>query len=354
MSQALFMDGTKLNRHLEEVVKWLRGEWFAPIHMEVSLNNNCNQRCTFCYIEWNHGHVNMPEEMVTRLIRDAKRIGVKSALIAGEGEPTLNKAYVRAIEVAGEVGLDMALNTNAVQMDEVEIKAILPHLSWMRCSMQAANEELYGQLHGASKRHFHKAVANIAKAVEIKRAQKLDLKIGIQQVFLSENAHDVANLAKLAKEIGVDYYVIKPCHPHERNKYVKRVNLVAPYKEILESAQRLSNQTFNAIVRWNFLAEAEQPRDYSRCLALPFILQIGASGDVYTCYPKADQKEHCYGSLKEGGLEKILISPKYRGTYQWVAHNVDVSKCMPTCRQHNANKYLWWLTHEIPAHINFI
>ena len=36
MKKELFMDGTKLNRHLEEVVKWQNKEWFAPIHMEIS------------------------------------------------------------------------------------------------------------------------------------------------------------------------------------------------------------------------------------------------------------------------------------------------------------------------------
>lgn len=354
VKKELFMDGTKLNRHLEEVVKWRQGEWFAPIHMEISVSNMCNQNCSFCYINWGHGKVNMPEDMLITLIRDAKKIGMKSALIAGEGEPTINRAYVRAIEVAGEVGLDMAFNTNAVLFSQDDLMRILPHLSWMRCSVQAATPKLYAQIHDAREKDFSQAINNIKMAAEIKRKFNLDVSIGVQQVLLKENGHEAASLAQLAKDIGADYYVVKPCHPHEDNKfsYITEDDLVEKFRDVLENAEKLSDNTFKAIVRWNFLTASK--RTYAKCNALPFIIQIGATGDIYTCYPMAHRKEHLYGSLAEKSLEEILKSSKYQDTWKWVADNVDVSKCMPTCRQHNANTYLSWLTEETPLHNNFI
>jgi radical SAM protein with 4Fe4S-binding SPASM domain len=131
-------------------------------------------------------------------------------------------------------------------------------------------------------------------------------------------------------------------------------NLVEKYRDVLEKAQKLSDENFKSVVRWNFLEEAEKPRGYKKCLGLPFIIQIGANGDIYTCYPLSDKKEHVYGSLKNNNLIEILKSPRYQQVWKWAAENVDVSKCMPTCRQHNANKYLWWLTMEQPDHLNFI
>lgn len=356
MAGRLYMDGTKIDRHLDEVVKWQKGERFAPIHMEVSLANVCNQHCVFCYIDWQHGKNMMPPEMVEKLIRDAKRIGVKSALIAGEGEPTVNKAYVRAFEIAGEIGFDMALNTNAVLITEEEMGRALPHMSWMRVSMQAPTRELYTSIHKAEPGHFDRVVKNLEACVKIKRDRKLNVTLGLQQVLLKENAHTVADLAQLAKDIGFDYYVIKPCHPHELNKigYETVGRLVEKHRDVLEKAQSLSTDKFKAVVRWNFLQEVEQPRTYAKCLALPFIIQIGALGNVYTCYPMSDRKEHLYGTLRDKSLEEIVFSPDFQKTCGWVEDNVDVSKCMPTCRQHNANKYLWSLKEEVPAHLNFI
>jgi GTP 3',8-cyclase len=354
-SPNLFMDGTKLDRHLQEVVNWRNNQWFPPIHLEISLTNVCNQKCSFCYSIWTHGKTLMPEKMGIDLITDAKTIGVKSVLIAGEGEPTLNKAYVSMIERAGEVGLDIALNSNAVMMDPSDIQRILPHLSWVRFSVQGSTPELYGERHGCPPSFFDRALRNITLACETKRRLNLKVSIGMQQVLLAENARDSYNIALMARSAGCDYYVIKPCHPHELNTaYAPGHRLYEQHRDILEEAQKLSNGTFKAIVRWNFLKEAEEPRTYRKCLALPFIAQIAADGRVVTCYPWMNDERHQYGSLKDASLGEILRSQRFMEVASWVRDHRDVSTCMPTCRQHNANKYLWWLTEQVPDHLNFI
>tara|TARA_R110002012_G_scaffold138444_6_gene293679 strand:+ start:1899 stop:2948 length:1050 start_codon:yes stop_codon:yes gene_type:complete len=349
------MDGTKLNRHVEEVAKWRRGEWFAPLHMELSLTNVCNQKCTFCYTIWAHGRTQMSTDQVTQLIRSAKSVGVKSTLIAGEGEPTVNPAYVPAIETCGEVGLDAALNTNAVKMNEEEIVRILPHLSWVRFSVQGSTPERYAAIHQVPSHQFHKAMGNIATACRVKKDLGLKVTLGLQQVLIKENGDDIYETARLARELGCDYYVIKPCHPHDLNdKYQTVSNLVETYRDNLKRLETLNTDNFKAIVRWNFLGEAEIPRSYERCIALPFIVQITADGNVVTCYPHSDKSEHSYGSLHKEDFADIVKSDKFRSLASQVEHNVDVHKCMPTCRHHNANKYLWWLQEEQPDHLNFI
>ena len=355
MTANLYMDGTKLNRHLDEVVRWRKGEWFAPLHMEISLTNVCNQKCTFCYSIWAHGKTVMPRDTVTQLIRSAKAVGVKSALIAGEGEPTANPAYVDAIEAAGEVGFDMALNTNAVLLTEENLERTLPHLSWVRFSVQGSNPDRYAAIHQVPAQHFDKAIGNIQKACEIKRRRKLPVTLGMQQVLIRENGDDIFETAKLAKSVGCDYYVIKPCHPHELNaSYNAASNMAEEFRRELERVESLTGDGFQAVVRWNFLQEAEIPRTYNQCLALPFIVQITADGRVVTCYPHEDKPEHDYGSLLEQDFADIVKSPNFSTVANRIRDTIDVHQCMPTCRQHNANKYLWWLEREKPDHFNFI
>lgn len=95
----LFMDGTKLNLHVSEVVSWWSGESIIPIHAELSLTNVCNQKCEFCYINWSHGKDLLSKEAALSFVDEAKEIGYKkSVLIAGEGEPTLNPHWREIIE----------------------------------------------------------------------------------------------------------------------------------------------------------------------------------------------------------------------------------------------------------------
>ena len=73
MIDKIYMDGTKLDRHLDDVSKWQKGEWFSPIHMELSFTNICNQKCTFCYTAWAHGKTVMDPKVVKDLIISAKK-----------------------------------------------------------------------------------------------------------------------------------------------------------------------------------------------------------------------------------------------------------------------------------------
>ena len=43
---------------------------------------------------------------------------------------------------------------------------------------------------------------------------------------------------------------------------------------------------------------------------------------------------------------EIIKSDKFQKICNYVEKEVNVHKCMPTCRQHNANKYLWSITEE--------
>ena len=51
----LFLDDTKLMYHLDIVEGWLKGKDIAPIHVEISPTSLCNQRCQFCYRDFD-GH----------------------------------------------------------------------------------------------------------------------------------------------------------------------------------------------------------------------------------------------------------------------------------------------------------
>ena len=354
----LFLDGSKLFNHLDELNKLIKGERFAPVHVEISPTNACNYRCLFCYADYS-GHINqtIPEEILLKLMRDMGHAGVKSCLFAGDGEPLLNKHVITAVRIGKEAGVDIALNSNGRLYNEESALQTLPYLTWIRFSVMAASPDVYGKLHGVNKNNFKKALDNIARAVEIKRKNNYEVTIGLQQVLLPENGHEVLELATIAKDIGVDYYVLKPFSLHgENDHYREGVSAVAlrdKHKDILMKAQELSDDNFTSIIRWETFSD-DGHRSYERCLGLPLIAQIASDGKIYTCCPFFGRPEFVYGDLHEKSFSDIWFGEHTHQLQNEIARDLDVHKeCMTYCRHHQINKLLWELKTP-PAHVNFI
>ena len=64
---------------------------------------------------------------------------------------------------------------------------------------------------GVKEDFFHRVVDNIRNMVEIKRRDNLGVTIGLQMVLMPQYADQILPLAKLGKELRVDYLVIKHC-----------------------------------------------------------------------------------------------------------------------------------------------
>lgn len=364
----LFLDGHKLLYHLETVQRWLKGGDIAPIHAEISPTSLCNQRCRFCYRDFDgHKYSMIGRDAFLALMKSLAKAGVKSCLLAGDGEPLVNKATPEAIVTGKKAGVDMALNSNGVLLTPVIAEKILPYLTWLRFSVMSTDPGHYAFIHGVPAGNLTKALDNIRECVRIKRRKKLGVTIGIQQVLLNENAMDVYREAKTAKEIGVDYYVLKPFSKHPLNDYDSATDLHIRYRKELEKAQSLSDKPqgsgvasgrrsrprFSSIIRWNTFSD-EGAREYDTCLGIPFIAQIGADGGFYTCCPFFGDKRFLFGNINEEPFEKILRGKKRREVMKRVLTEVNVHKdCMAYCRHHQVNKFLWQLTHE-PKHVNFI
>lgn len=353
----LFLDGSKLFHHLGPLNRYLSGEDIAPVHVEVSPTNACNMRCVFCYADHSeHAMGSIPGEAFLRLMDSMARMGVKSCLLAGDGEPLLNPATVDAIVRGREGGVDMALNTNGLAMGSRVSERVLGCLVWLRFSVMASDPETYGFLHGTDPGALDVVLENIARAVEAKRRHGHPVTIGIQQVLLPENARDVPRLARLARDIGVDYYVLKPFSLHPLNEGYRPQGvgvLHETFAEHLREAESLSGNGFTAIVRWRTFSDRGE-RDYDRCLGLSFLAQIAADGGVYTCCPFFGNPRFLYGRIQDDDFERIWSSDRRRAVVRNVEETVDVHRdCMSFCRHHQINRVLWDLVHP-PEHVNFL
>jgi len=351
----LFLDGSKLLYHLPVVEKWLKGEEIFPVHVEISPSSGCNQRCILCCVDYKkHKAKNLEEAILVKLVKDFKKCKVRSFLLAGEGEPLLNKGIISMLEVSGSLGIDAALNSNAVLLTEDVSKRILPSLLWARFTLQAANPKLYAKIHRAPEEHFKKAVENIRLAVKIKKEKKLNVTLGIQQILINENyGEEVFNVARLSKSLGVDYFVVKRFSKHPSNTYNCPEDLYLGCRDVFERIEEeLQDDKFKTIVRWRQFEE-DCYRVYKKCIGLAFITQVLADGGIYPCCQYFGNSKMRYGNLHEKSFIEIWKSQRRKRIIRYIENNIDVKKCMTYCRHHSTNQFLWQF-REAPEHLNFI
>lgn len=361
MADKYIMDGHKLYWHLDRVNDWLNGKRVAPLHIDVGLSKGCNIKCEYCFgaIQRNVYRKGFqeyfPHEPLLRYMRDAGEIGVRSMAFIGEAEPLLNPHVYEAIVVGKNAGVDISLGTNGILFDTgKDGEAALEHLIWVRFNISAASDAAYRKIHGS--KEFDTAVEKIRFCVNTKNKKQLKVTIGLQMVLTPSNADQAIPLAKLGKELGVDYLVIKQCSDTVDNSLgiFSRLGEYDSFTNILKEAESISTKNYNVIVKWRKIASKGE-RNYDQCLGVPFLLYSSGDGKIYPCGAFFDFKEEEYrmGDLVKQSFKEIIESDRYWEVVDKVKQ-IDVhTACYSGCKTHSINEFLWMLKHP-PDHVNFV
>ncbi len=358
MADKYLMDSHKLLWHLKRVNDWLDCKRIVPIHIDVGLAKGCNIKCHYCFgvlqgNEYLKGKSNyFPREALLNYLKSAGKMGVKSMGFIGEGEPTLNPALNEAIIQGSKSGIDIALATNGILFNPS--KEVLENLKWIRYNISAASDNSYRNLHGS--KEFNKAINSITQSVEIKKKHNLEVTVGLQMVLTPKDVDEAVPLAKLGKQFGVDYLVIKQCSDTLESKlgvYDKLEENRRKYNKVLKEAESISSENYDVIVKWNKITDTKQ--DYGRCLGVPFLLYSSGDGKLFPCgmfFNEEYWDAFLMGDLTKQSFGEIIKSKRYWEVVKRV-ENMGTAKCYTGCRTNAINSFLWKLKHK-PKHVNFI
>ncbi|NFV81182.1 radical SAM/SPASM domain-containing protein [Magnetospirillum aberrantis] len=349
----LQLDGTKLHHHMEAVAAWMRGETVYPILLEINPTKACNHACLFCaydYIE--RQAVFLDVARTKALLEEMKGLGTKALFYSGEGEPLLHKGLPDLIEAAAALGYDQALNTNGSPLTAKVIERVVPHMSFIRCSVNGTDAQDYARVHRVPPEHYRSVLSNLEAVVAFKRANPgLETTLGVQFVYLGQPVEDVIAMAARLRDLGVDYLSVKQYNEHPFNDY--RVGKPLPPPEAFEQVRALATERFHVTVRVG-LREQDWVRPYKSCLALPFFAELMPDGEVYACGPHLNEKPFCYGNIHDGDF-KTMWSKEGRAKVECHVQGIENldDVCMPHCRLDQVNRFLWSLKNP-PDHVNFI
>ena len=135
----------------------------------------------------------------------------------------------------------------------------------------------------------------------------------------------VVPLAKLGKELGIDYTVIKPISDAPDNR------LEAPFDEYLEKvatfkeAETYGTEDYSVIIKWRKMGNRGNKR-YVKCHGTRFIIAIEGDGSVHPCghWFDIERDRFLLGNVNDTPLSEIFNSEQYWNAQNEI-HNVDHS-----------------------------
>ncbi|MEO5362984.1 MAG: radical SAM protein [Magnetococcus sp. DMHC-8] len=337
---------------------WERARTIYPIYMEIAPVGACNHRCVFCAVDYiGYQSVRLEYDLLAKRIPEIGRLGVKSIMYAGEGEPLLHKEMARIVTLTKAAGMDVSITTNATVMPPGFIDQALADLSWLKVSINAGTAATYAAIHRTKESDFDKAVNNMAAMVRRKRDHQLSCVLGAQMLLLDENAHEIETLATICRDdIGLDYLVVKPYSQHLFSNTQRYREF--DYQQFLargSALAHLNTERFSLIFRGHTMQKLADSDRYTRCHAVPFLWGfIMANGTVSGCSAFLLDKRFEYGNINEQSFQEIWEGEARRQGFELMTNELDISECRVNCRMDDINRYLHQIHTQSVPHINFI
>jgi MoaA/NifB/PqqE/SkfB family radical SAM enzyme len=283
-------------------------------------------------------------------INDAADIGVKSLGFIGDGEPTCNPNVWEALELGRRRELDLAISTNGVLVDSLfKQDAILQNCTWMRFCFSAGTKEGYKKIHG--KDCYDTVVANIKALVERKRQLDFACEIGLQAVYVPGMMDDeMIAEAKLAVDLGVDYFLIKQCSlPDTPDGDSGMVSFdVRQYDDpktiaVMDMCESMSTPDTDIVAK-KILMRQKGERPYEHCPSISLISEMSGNGDWYPCGfqfgGKPEWEDYKLGNIQEKRFVDIFNSERYWNIVERMENDFNShTMCKGCCRQDKTHEF---------------
>lgn len=364
----LALDGTNIGYHRERVEAWARGERVAPIFIDAAFTRKCQAACYFCAAQTqaSEGGV-ITREHAMSFLEDAAEIGVLAMNYISDGESTMVPWYADAVEKATDLGMQIGAGTNGIATTRPVLERILPRLASFRVNFSAGEKKRYAQIMGLKQAVYDIVIENIRTAVRLVRDNKWACVMNMNLVCDPDQSDQLLPFARLAKELGVHYAIIKHCwvDTHMENSLHVDYKGYGRIEETLKACEALSDDTTKIVVKWNKLKHQGE-RAYSKCFGPPFALQMSGNGLIAPCGPLFNEKWRAFhvGNITKDRFKTIFESERYWEVMRYIGSDeFDPRKrCPSDCMQNVANDWLFkYLNGKVtfpitpaPSNVNFL
>jgi MoaA/NifB/PqqE/SkfB family radical SAM enzyme len=376
LSNLLVSKTLDLRGKLEQktVIKFLKSvDWEtsskSPFVVELDPTSMCNLACPDCISGSLLNKEEIPSERLLNLTNEMIEAGVKAVILIGGGEPMMHPAIGEVIDRLGKADVRIGITTNGLFLKKY-LNVTAENSSWVRVSMDAGTDATFNRIRPSStgKSLFYSVIRNMEVFARSKRG-----KLGYSFMIFNEgdfgfkgipikgnsldkfrhlktNVNEIYTAAKLAREIGCDYFEIKPMYDVNHFAIIQPKELTQIVDEQVAMAKELETPNFKILEASKLWASLHgesnlEPKDYKRCAITQARTLITPSG-VYVCPYFRGQEQQ-----KIGDIQNQSFSNMWHGTLRKeVINQLNPSKdCSMHCIRHESNQTIErWLAGGFP------
>lgn len=319
----------------------------APFIVELDTTEVCNLKCKGCISDDVILSKNsFSGERLMRLADEMIDAGVRGVILIGGGEPLAHPKSGEFMEKLGQNGVSIGITTNGSFIGKF-VDVIAQYVHWTRVSMDAGTDEMFYHLRPAKNgRSLFENITSSMRELAKKKRGKLGYSFLVRTPAdgfgIQSNIADLYPAAKLAKDIGCDYFEVKPSYKFSGNSdhyLIKHAqeDMQAARRE-LEKCRALADESFTVVLSINLEYSLNgtqnfQPKDYHICPSAEMRTLICPSG-AYVCPYFRGKQNMCIGELHETSFMDMW----HGATRKSVLERLDpVKHCKMHCIRHDTN-----------------
>lgn len=274
-------------------------QWGYPVSVSFEPTTSCNLRCPECpsgLRAFTRPTGMLKKDFFSQTIDEIHK-ELLYLIFYFQGEPYLNPDFLEMVKYASSKKIYTATSTNAHYLnDDIAKKTIESGLDRLIISVDGTTQEVYQQYRvGGNLQKVFEGARNIVKWKKNLHSKKPF--VIFQFLVVKPNEHQVDEIKKLAKEIGVDQVRFKTAQVYD---YEKDPNQLIPETDEFSRYKKLDDGTY---VPKNKMA--------NHCWKLWHANVITWNGLVVPCCFDKDAT-HQLGSLQNQSFKQIWNNEQYR------------------------------------------
>jgi radical SAM protein with 4Fe4S-binding SPASM domain len=274
-------------------------QWGYPISISFEPTTSCNLRCPECPsgLRAFTRPTGMLQNDFFRQTIDQLSKELLYLVFYFQGEPYLNPAFLDMVKYASGKGIYTATSTNAHYLtDENARKTVESGLDRLIISLDGTTQDVYQQYRVGGK--LHKVLEGARNIVKWKKELKSKTPfVFFQFLVVKPNEHQIEDVKRLAKEIGVDEVRFKTAqvydYENDPNKLIPTIEKFSRYRKNRNGQMEIRNNLSN------------------HCWRLWHATVISWDGLVVPCCFDKDA-QHTLGDLKGKSFKEVWHNDKYK------------------------------------------